>query len=255
MSLYSSVAILILIPLLVFKRNLINNSIVWLIPFVLLSFDLYSNWLVLANHEWVMWYWSIVLLVASVYYKKSDISEEIMKNGARQLLIIIMLVAVAWKVTNPAYLSGSFFERTMISNPLFENFSLLVGDLTVDQLRYNQQIEVTKFTNLVPGELNTEHELISTNLFDLYGVLVSWWVLLIELLIGVLFLLKRQKIDIAAHWLHILFIITTYFAVPIVGFGWILIVLGFALTQNMPKNITYGYFVAGILMCLYGLPL
>jgi hypothetical protein len=221
----------------------------WLGLFILQSVDLYQSWISAANHTWVMWYWGLAMLAACLFKDTTD-QTKIISNNARWLLIIIMLVAVVWKITTPSYLDGSFFERNLVSNPLMTTFTHVISGLEWDAIEGNYQTNYQMFDN--PNITSRQYQ--SNNTAHYLSLGITWWVLIIELVIGALLLIQRFKTDTWAHILNIVFIACAYLGAPILGFAWILIVLGIAATGTSHSFLRPWYALLFLLILIYGLP-
>jgi hypothetical protein len=84
---------------------------------------------------------------------------------------------------------------------------------------------------------------------------LTWWTVLIEGMLGTLFLLPASK---KTSWLRnatlILFAITTYSVAPVRGFGWMLMLLGLAQTEPEERTFRWGYLGALLLIQAYMIP-
>lgn len=221
----------------------------WVMLATFLSIDMYLSWVTAANHGWVMWYWVVALMVASFFTKKED-QQFIITTNARWLLIIVMLVAVGWKVVNPYYMDGSFFERNLVSNPLMTTFTHTVTGLPWQQIEENYMA----MNNLFTSPDVTERDFNSNENAHVLGVVISWWVLIVEFLIGFLLLFRRYYTDLAAHIMMIWFIVAAYLGAPVLGFGLILTVLGMAVTGERFVFLRPYYAVLFLILLLYALP-
>lgn len=231
-----------------FWRDSIRHPLFWIGLQLLLSVDLYFSWINAANHTWVMWYWGIVMMIASLI-RDVPLQRLIMTNNARWLLIVIMLVAVFWKVINPYYMDGSFFERNLVENPLMTTFTHAFGGLSWEAVEENN---IRTLVSSTKDSLTYSYQ--STPLVGMLAIFVTWWVLLIELVIGILLLFYKEKYDLVAHICHMVFIALAYFAVAIFGFAWILVVLGAATAGQTNAYLRPWYTLLFALLLCYALP-
>lgn len=239
----------VFLGLAIFWKGIIWYPAFWVSFFALQSIDLYGSWLSAANHTWVMWYWGLAMAVASCIANIKD-RDLILINNARWLLILIMLVAVFWKVINPYYMDGSFFERNLVENPLMTTFTHTFGSLSWSDIEENR----FERTGEQVSEDVYKYSYNSNAMVGFMAIFTTWWVLLIELVIGILLLFYRAKTDLAAHICHIIFIAVAYFAVPIFGFAWILVVLGVATAGTQSAYMRPWYTLLFGLLLLYALP-
>jgi hypothetical protein len=69
-----------------------------------------------------------------------------------------------------------------------------------------------------------------------------------------LLLARRAVTDKFAHILLLFFIFTTYLPAPVLGFGWILAIMGFALAKEKFPRIAAVYMISFVAILLYQVP-
>ena len=94
----------------------------------------------------------------------------------------------------------------------------------------------------------------STDRIRLLSVAMTWYDLVVQMLIGALFLVRRRITDIAGHALLLFFIFTTYLPAPVFGFGWTLAILGFAISKRPYPRIAVMYLVSCLAVLAYQTP-
>jgi len=245
------VSVLLGVSALLFPR-IVYSPYSWFLLFGMQSIDVYLDYGAKANHGWVMWYWSMAITCS--FFVNSDTRKVVLHSNARWLLIIVMMVAVFWKAISPVYMSGDFFHRNLVSNPLMTQFTALVTDLDREQVDLNSKQRIVMMSQVQPSAYNI-YGFATTEFTKFLALITTWWVLLIELVVGFLLLLYNKRADMYAHLFHLWFILVAYAAAPIVGFGWILLVLGYSLLEGDQKRLKLSYYFVGVCMCVYGLPI
>jgi hypothetical protein len=75
-------------------------------------------------------------------------------------------------------------------------------------------------------------ELASGALSLLVATLMTWWTLAIESLAALAFLVRSGPLDRWRNAILVVFVSTTYPFAPVLGFGWLLCIMGFAQCRN-----------------------
>ena len=91
-----------------------------------------------------------------------------------------------------------------------------------------------------------------------FALLSSWWTLVIEGAVALVFLLRFSKIRIPAllpDLILIVFIATTYVFIPVIGFGYILTVMGLAACKSDRRKTRVVYLLLFALLQVGQLPL
>ncbi len=226
-----------------------QQPLFWIGMLGVTTYDMYHHALFAANHSWVVWYWLIAVTIATCFIRTGD-ALQILNNNARWLLIIIMLVAVGWKAAKPEYVNGTFFEFNLVSNTKMAPFVSVVGDLTDKQINSNIHGTARMFLDL-EQEQTVLH---SSWYMRVIAHMATWWVLLIEFAVGLLLLFYKKSFDYWAHMFHLQFMFFTYMAAPIMGFAWIIWLLGYSLTWGHSVQLRKYYIALALLFFVYMAP-
>lgn len=185
------------------------------------------NWEWSDNHEYLYTYWYVVLGCACL----SQAPDFVLRKSARLVIGLAFLFAVLRKLLSGEYLSGDTFRFLLVTDPrFFEVFRLVTG--------YSEQGEVfASMRRLEPLVLLPDNSVLV-----LVANVLTWWALAIELAIAASFLIPGGRItEGVRHALLMLFIVTTYPMAPVLGFAWILIIMGLSQLSADAQKMRLGY--------------
>ncbi len=239
---YINVVIVILALLMLFSRRLMTTSLFWYSLFILMGVVISQQWYRLDNHKYLIAYW---MLSCGLALNTSE-PAAVMRWSAQRLIGLAFAFATVQKILGGEYLNGSFFHAAFLTDSRFKTLAAVCGGLSRDAL--NENTEILQHLKLFPGEgasglFNSSIALGTT------ALIISYWTLIIEGLVAVVFLVGKGK-----YWIHlrnislIVFLVTTYFAAPIYGFAIILTILGFAQTPSDLRFLRFSYFLVFILL-------
>ncbi len=215
------------------------------------SVVVFLDWQAADNHKYLLVYWLWVLffchLVADPVHQHRAIAV-----NARFFLCFIFLLAVGQKLASPTYRSGEMFELFLYLDARFTAFGKLIGiDPEVPEaVKRSMAFFRSPFSEVIDQRL----EIPGTDRAHLASLIMTWWDVVIQSAIGVLFLFRRNLPDRLAHSALLLFIVTTYLPAPVYGFGWILGLMGFALARDRWPGFAAGYLAAFVAILLYQIP-
>jgi hypothetical protein len=86
------------------------------------------------------------------------------------------------------------------------------------------------------------------------ALLITWYDLLVQFAIGLLFLPCRKITDRLGHIVLQFFIYTTYLPAPVFGFGWTLSIYGFTLARSQSLLTPLAYVGAFLAVLCYQAP-
>jgi hypothetical protein len=156
------------------------------------------------------------------------------------------------KLASPTYRSGEMFESFLYLDARFTAFGKLIG---IDPaVPYAVQKTIAFFRSPFSEVINNELILPGIDRARVVALVLTWWDVSLQALIGLLLLLRRPMTDKFAHILLLLFILTTYLPAPVYGFGWILGTMGFALAKEKFPRIASAYLICFVVILLYQMP-
>jgi len=221
---------LLLLPLfaagLIFRRWL-HAPAFWYVTAALLGTTIYFNWESSDNHKYLFVYWCLAL--CSAFSLPHGEQPATLRRSSQLLIALCMLLATAWKACTPQYLDNRFFTYELLADERFAHFTSWTTGLPLETLAANRELRDLQLSYPPPGAAVPTVELAGNAHVALLAKFLTWWTVLIEGLIGGLFLLPNNVwTNRARNMLLILFAVTTYSVAPVRGFGWMLMLLGLA---------------------------
>lgn len=209
------------------------------------------EWATSDNHKYLLLYWLWVVLFCHIAVDP-DQKRRVLILNARFFLCFVFLAAVAQKLSSPSYRSGEMFEFFLYCDPRFTAFGKLAGiDPTVaDAVQKVLDFFKSPFSQVINNELLVP----GTDRARIVALVLTFWDVSLQSLIGVLFVLRRPFTDKVAHLLLLFFVFTTYLPAPVFGFGWILAIWGLILAKDRFPKISAAYFISFLAILLYQLP-
>ena len=247
---------LLLLPLfaagLVFRRWL-NTPAFWYLTAALLGTTIYLNWESSDNHKYLFVYWCLAL--CSTFSMPRGDQPATLGRSSQLLIALCMILATAWKAFTPQYMDDRFFTYELLADERFSHFTSWTTGVPLETLAANRELRDLQQSYpagaTIPAiELGGGAQVASLAQF------LTWWTVLIEGLIGGLFLLPSNRwTNRARNLLLILFAVTTYSVAPVRGFGWMLMLLGLAQCPREDWRYRWGYLGGMLLIQAYMLPL
>lgn len=236
------VALKVICGLMLLSPSLITNQRMWVIICGLVWWVNATNWLWIDNHQILISYWCLVCSLA-VSSKNPD---GILAWNGQIMIGLTFLFATIWKIIAREYWNGAFLHYIFLVEDRVEGVATFVGGLSADALPQNRLLEsiFRQFPQALEGvTLSSSHRL------ELFTLFASYWTLLIEGSIAISFLVGLVFIFFPFRdWLLILFIGTTYFLLPVLGFAYILIIMGLAQCPPQDRLTRIAYlFIFGLL--------
>ena len=204
--------------------NLLRRSSVWFILCVLVIGGNALNWLTIDNHKYLFGYWCLTcwLAVSAVN------CAEILARSARVLIAAVFLLAVFWKVACGEYLDGTFFYWTLKNDDRLVHLTAWLSDVSIASVRlaarsWSDWTMEAQSGAVVP--LAIDRAVLNV------ALVMGWFGLAIEGSIALLYSFSSERLYGARHAALIVFILSTYFLLPVIGFAFVLAVMGLAQTR------------------------
>jgi len=199
---------------------------IWLALCFFTSFRVFYEWPMADNHAYLLALWCLVLSISCF----SQSTSRILANNARILIGLIFLLASVQKISAPDYLDGTFFRYLFLADNRFEDFVVLFGNVSYEQLDHAKELlnhyQFSSFStekNIVPDSSELKF-LVSFS---------TWWNLLDQIAVACCFLAPANSFLYKKRDFSLLiFCITTYAVAPVPGFGWLLVSMGLAQCVN-----------------------
>ncbi|WP_416669483.1 hypothetical protein [Egbenema bharatensis] len=220
----------VLCGLMLLSPTLLTSQLMWVLICGIVWWVNAADWLWIDNHKILISYWCLVCALA-VSAKDTD---GVLAWNGRVLIGLTFLFATFWKMWAGEYWDGAFLHYTFLSDDRVEAVATAIGGLSPNTLPQNRLLEslLKQFPQAIGRvTLSTSPRL------QAFTLAASYWTLFIEGSVAIAFLVNPlQVFSRFRDWFLIVFIATTYFLLPVLGFAYILIIMGF--TQCHPKHTT-----------------
>ena len=186
-----------------------NAPPLWFLASALLGGTIYLNWESSDNHKYVIAYWCLTL--CAVFTVSMERQAETLERTSRYLIGLCMLLATAWKAITPEYMNGTFFEYELLADDRFARFAEMFGGISATTLSDNRELRGLLLHGYERG-LDISRVMLETGSHvRSLALALTWWTVLIEGLLAVLFLWPDSKrIALLRNSTLVLFAISTY---------------------------------------------
>lgn len=205
-----------------FSTTLLRNWWLWLGITALIAFVNGGVWHSIDNHKYLITYWSICVTMAVAWPAQG---RAIISYNAQLLVGTCFFFAVAWKLLAGQFVDGSFLHNVFLTDSRVSVPASIVGGVPLSELSTNRSL--SGMMQWSPTE-DAVVQLRSSRALAGLAMAASWWTLLIEGAVAIHWLVPALRNHIAKDLALIVFIATTYFLLPVVGFATILGVMGYA---------------------------
>jgi len=205
------------------SRTLVHRSVFWGAIAFLTGCRVLLDWPLPDNHAYLLSYWCLAIALSCC----TEDRDRVLQVNGRWLIALVFGFATLWKlVLTPDFVDGTFFRVTFLTDPRFEGWTRLVGNLSFEQIEAGR----AALGRHVDGRtLEALAAATPSAWFESLAWLTTGWTLAIEFAITVAFSSPRgQGPSKFRDVLLILFCATTYAVATVDGFGWLLISMGVA---------------------------
>lgn len=227
------------------------SPLYWYLLALLGSFAIIEHWQPVDNHKYLLVYW-LWGLVAAAFFARDEDRDQILRRTARFMICFIMLGAVVQKTISGSYLDSTMFEVILLTDPRFDGLMAAMGidrhDLALSQTLYND------LRAPVPVLAEGAAVLPVDGRLKAIAMAFTWLDYAIQVVVGVLFLLPGERMERLAHLSLVVFILFIYFVAPVLGFGWLIAVLGITLAHGRFPRFALGYLASFIVLISYQIP-
>ncbi len=225
-----------------------RNAYLWFALVCFMATGIYVTWESSDNHKYAICYWCLAIFLA--LWRTGDHGQ--LRVAARYLLGLIFAFALLWKIISPDFVNGDFFRHAFLYDDRFSGKMSLLGLIDAETMEFDQ-VARDALTNF-----ESELTEVSIRLPDKLGPLslvLTWWTLVLEGLITVCFLVPaRFKWTRLGDLLLMVFIASTYLIAPVIGFGWLLILMAVISTDPERLAIRFSYLMLLLVLQLFRLP-
>jgi hypothetical protein len=228
-------------------RPLRCNEFFWLATTTVLAASNYYNWYLIDNHKYLITYWCLSLYLARL---SADPARTI-AISARYLIGLAFLFATVWKLISPDYLNGAFFHYSLLLDDRFAALTIFLSGLSQTAYLHNHQAlqELLAYSSQFHSI-----QLQSTPQIGMLAQFITWWTISLEGLIALAFLGAHR---LFARWrdpLLLLFVLTTYSIAAVIGFGWVLVIMGAVQSTLVWRYSRLFYLTAFFILQIYLTP-
>jgi hypothetical protein len=201
-----------------------------------------ASWSSIDNHKYLIGY---VALTCSLSLSVACPSTWL-RDASRQLVGCVFALAVIWKLIAGQYVDGSFFYFTFLQDGRLQRVASAIGSVPTSDLR-----ALTEAIGYLGGMGDVTTFLVVSRLAPLLvtALSMSWLGLLLEAAVGAAFLLKWRIFRMSRHYLLMAFVATTYFLLPVIGFAFVLCILGMSSAPEGAHRVRVSYCV--VLACVH----
>ena len=209
---------LAILPLVI--RPLMHNPFVWLGLTAVLGVATVHAWYGQNNHDFLKLYWCLAVGLSLLLTDPS----KALRTNARVLIGLCFLFAFIWKAVSADYVDHSFFNYFLVQDSRFRLLSEFVGGLEHSAI-LSGQVERVAYTEFGDPTVSLPVPLAAS--VQWLAPAMTWWTLLIEGAVALLFLCPlRFRLSALRDPALLAFILSTYFVAPILYFAWVLIAMG-----------------------------
>lgn len=225
-----------------------RRSWFWLGVGALLLAGYAREWYAVDNHKWLFVYWCLALGLALL----GSEPRATLAVSARWLVAACFVFATAWKVLSPDFLDGSFFHYAFLTDLRLEWAAELFGGLPEGAGAANRralEAAVSFSAGVAAVDLQSSPRVAAA------ARVLAWGTLAIEALVAFAFLAPTRWPLVARLRAPLLlaFVLGTYAMAPVIGFGWVLLILGLAQAPDRGP-IPVAYAAVFLLLPLYQTP-
>lgn len=238
----------ILCGMMLLGPSLVVNRTLWLALLGVTTWANASTWYSIDNHKYLITYWCL----ACTFAISSKNPDDVLRFNGKLLIGFCFLFAFFWKLIAGEYLNGAFLHLTFLTDGRLDAPARLIGGIDASAMAMNRKL-FSALTSHPMGEL--EISLTSSPRLRLATLVCSYWTLLVEGGVAWVFLSGWPRwLSERRDWLLMLFIVTTYFLLPVVGFAFVLALMGLAQCPIERKMTRIAWLVILVLIQLSRIP-
>lgn len=233
------------------RPELLKNKLLWGALALVSTLALIQDWSSADNHKYLLAYWLWVMTIATSV-RDEETAEAVLTWHARFFLIFVFTVAALQKLFSPTYMSGEMFELKLMLDERFKAFGHLLGfDKSIAD---SARMVIAKLKSPL-NEFEGNAVLLPANDTSRFlSLLITWYDLVVQFAIGLLFIPARKFTDRLGHLVLLFFIFTTYLPAPVFGFGWTLCIFGFTAARTRFPLFPLAYAAAFAAVLAYQAP-
>ena len=228
---YMQAGVLCLSVMALLHRPLVRSALLWFGITLILAAGHYQGWFHIDNHKYLITYWCFAVALSRL---AADPASFLAFNG-RLLIGLAFLFAVLWKLISEDYMSGAFFEATLLQDSRFHGIAEVVGGASPAGLNGNLS-DMSRLRDF--GDPSVGIAVNTGSRIALLAQFMTWWTIGIEAVVAACFLWPKDRG--LSKWrdpILLAFLLTTYPLAPVVGFAWVLTAMA---TAQCSDRFRYG---------------
>jgi hypothetical protein len=230
------------------SRRAMLSRVTWGVLAALVAMRIASDWPLADNHIYLLGYWCLAIALALGGEQPADI----LAASGRWLLGLAFVLAVLWKGALASdFVDGRFFRVTLMTDPRFHEASMLIAGLTPTEVESNARALVAMPEGAEPVD---PPSLVEPARLRVFATISTWGILVLESVVAIAMLAPLP----ATAWANALrhgsvlgFCLVTYAMAPVAGFGWLLLVMGLAMSPGRRLVVASLYVTAFLLVLFY----
>ena len=226
-------------------RTVRHSGSFWLTISVLFAIPACLQWHAFEDHA----YYAILWLAAIGVTRIGTRQRRSLVISARTMIALAMGLAVLWKAISGQYMSAEMFHHKLLTDPRFcAIVSTPVAGVTPSAVGDNRDAILS--LRQMGGEQSVT--LSSTATLGLIAVLMTYWTIGIELAIALAFALPRWRLlDRWRNHFLMIFLVSTYLVVPVIGFGLLFAAMAMAQCRRNERHWQLAYFLFAAMLAVY----
>jgi hypothetical protein len=225
-----------------FSHRWARNPWLWAILVAGTCIYTFRYWFMVDNHKFLITYWVGVCYISTLFNDRI----QVLKLNAWLLITLVFGFAVYWKLASPDFMTGDFMQYTMLTDSRMQYITTFFTGITPAQ--FIDKRLLMEFLSIEPN-LKTKVTLDTASNLSVVAKVITWLTLLVELAIVLFFALKYFRFfnrfkDYSLQF----FILILYPFLPVIGFGFILSILGLAQAEEGKSTEFRGYLIALFIM-------
>jgi hypothetical protein len=204
----------------------------WLLMCMITGSSIVLDWTLLGNHSFMLFYWSLALLLACFSSNRS----RFLAMSSRWLVASLFLFAFVWKLNSNDFQGGATTRYLLSSTYPVGQLSVLLAGISKTQLTDNMRAVEW----VLSSSETTQAKLYSNANIGRLADLMTMMTLITEGLTALIFFLPLSSRWV---WLRdmslIFFMLTAYSIIPVASFATQLAYLGYAATNSNRSRAAY----------------
>jgi len=245
---YVSLPVLLLAIAGILQRSWRQSANFWFAITAILVCGNLQQWFTIDNHKYLIAYWCLALHLALRTGRPSDSLARV----AHLLIGLVFFFATLWKLLTPDFVDGRFFYFELLTDGRFETVAKILGGASGAQLSDALRAEAALHRL---GSTLGAVELGGARRLEVLARAMTVWTLLAEGIIALTFCWPRNGFISRVRDIPLLlFLASTYISAAVVGFGWVLSIMGVAQSHGRNPKIAALYVLVFLAIFAYSGP-